>query len=265
MFNNLIESTSHVQEFKRRGSFLLFTTGVYTLLFIITGLISIYAYDAHLETQNTEYEITMVPVLPTEAAPEVIRNTIRPASNSDRTPTHSTRTELISSTSNPNVVPDHPGTVATNVPPARSDSVVGLTNVDPPTPVGNNRGVPGGSGNTPIDIPDTPPPPVPPSPTPAPPKILKVSQGVLRSRAISLPVPNYPQMARQIHLQGSVIVQVLIDEGGKVVSAEIVSGHQLFIPEAKRAAMQARFSPTLLGDKPVKVSGLITYNFVMPQ
>src|SRR6185437_5268233 len=49
MFNNLIESSSHAREFKRRGSFVLFTTTTYALLFIVAGVISIYAYDARLE------------------------------------------------------------------------------------------------------------------------------------------------------------------------------------------------------------------------
>src|SRR2546423_5640708 len=195
MFNNLIESTSHTREFKRRGSFVLFTTAVYAVLFVAIGVISIYAYDAHLESQSTELEITLFPVLPTEAVPEPIRNTVRPASNSETPPAHSIRTELISSTSNPNLVPDQPGTVAPTVPPARSDSVIGTINADPPTPVGSNRGS-GGTGNTPVvDIPDTPPPPPAPAPTPVVPKIVKVSQQVLRSQAISLPKPNYPPMA----------------------------------------------------------------------
>ena len=56
MFNNLIESTSHAKEFKRRGSFLLFTTATYVVLFVVTGVISIYAYDAHLDSQSTELE-----------------------------------------------------------------------------------------------------------------------------------------------------------------------------------------------------------------
>ena len=46
MFNNLIESSSHASEFKRRGSFFLFTTATYILLFVIGGVVSIYAYDA---------------------------------------------------------------------------------------------------------------------------------------------------------------------------------------------------------------------------
>ncbi|HEX5601436.1 MAG TPA: energy transducer TonB, partial [Pyrinomonadaceae bacterium] len=61
----------------------------------------------------------------------------------------------------------------------------------------------------------------------------------------------------------SVSVQVLIDETGRVVSAKAVSGHPLLTLDAQRAALQARFSPTKLGDQPVRVSGVITYNFVL--
>lgn len=262
MFNNLIESSSHVTEYKRRGSFLLFTGATYVVLFVIAGVVSIYAYDAHLERQSTELELlSWVPQPPPEAAPEVIRNTIRPASNSATTPTRSTRTELIDSTSNPNNPPRDIGTVAPSVPPARHDSVIGLINADPPTPTSGSRGT-GGTGNTPvnIDIPDTPPPP--PAPTPVVPKVLKVSR-VLNSQALSLPRPIYPQLARQTRTQGTVIVQVLIDEEGKVTQAKATSGHPMLIPEAQKAALQARFSPTMIGDQKVKVSGVITYNFVL--
>ena len=62
MFNNLIESSSHTKELKRRGSFLLFTTFTYLVLFVITGVASIYAYDAHLEEQTESLELlTFVP------------------------------------------------------------------------------------------------------------------------------------------------------------------------------------------------------------
>lgn len=263
MFNNLIESSSHAREYKRRGSFLLFTTATYLVLIAIGGVASIYAYDAHLEARSTELELlTFVPVPPAEAEPEVIRNTIRPASNSDRQPIRSTRTELIDSTSNPHNVPDKPGTKASDVPPARPDSVRETYNADPPTQAfGSDRGVRGGTGNTPVvDIPDTPPPP--PEPKPVTPKVLKISV-VLNSKAIELPQPNYPALARQIRLKGSVTVQVMIDESGKVVSAKALTGHTIFVNEAERAAMRARFSPTTINDQPVKVQGVITYNFVM--
>ena len=70
-------------------------------------------------------------------------------------------------------------------------------------------------------------------------------------------------MARQIRAQGSVNVQILVDEQGKVVSAQAVSGHPLLTSAAKEAALRARFTPTLLNGQPVKVQGVITYNFVL--
>jgi protein TonB len=260
MFNNLIESSSHAKEFKRRGSFLLFTTATYVVLFVVTGVISIYAYDAHLESQSTELELLTFVPLPAEEVPREIPNTIRPTSNSDHQPTQSIRTERIDSPSNPNNPPPTIGTVASAVPPARPDSILGRYNVDPPgPPPGSHTGVVGGTGNTPVQM-ETPPPPPAPNPTPVIPRVLKIST-VLNSRAISLPRPIYPKLALQIGLQGTVTVQVLIDETGRVVSAK-ASGHPLLVAEAQKAAMQARFSPTVISETPMKVSGVITYNFV---
>src|SRR6185295_5020308 len=102
MFNNLIESSSHSREYKRRGSFLLFTGATYLVLFVIAGVASIYAYDAHLEQQMTELELlSWVPQPPPEAAPDVVRNAPRPTSNTTTNTTRAIRTDLIDSTSNP--------------------------------------------------------------------------------------------------------------------------------------------------------------------
>src|ERR1043166_2151173 len=118
MFNNLNESTSHAKEFKRRGSFVLFTSATYVVLFVVTGVISIYAYDAHLESQSTEWEVTIMPVIPQAQPPEPVRNTIREAPNTNNSVTRSTRVgELIDSVTNPNNVPEHISTVAPSVPP----------------------------------------------------------------------------------------------------------------------------------------------------
>lgn len=264
MFNNLIESSSHVKEFKRRGSFLLLTTITYGVLLVIGGVASVYAYDAHLDSQSYELEITFVPLAPEATQPEPPKNTIRPASTSDATPRRSVRTELIASTSDPTNVPDHIGVKASTVPPARRDSIRGTFNADPPTPAFNGPGVPNGTGNQPaVDI-DTPPPPPAATPKPEIPKVLKVSQGVLTSKVLQLPRPAYPPLAKQMRLQGSISIQVLIDENGKVVSAKALAGHPVLVRAAEAAAIQARFSPTLLSNQPVKVSGVIIYNFVLP-
>ena len=108
------------------------------------------------------------------------------------------------------------------------------------------------------------PPPPPPTPKPEPPKPKTVvSGGVLNGKAISKPQPAYPAIAKAARAQGTVTVQILVDESGRVVSASAVNGHPLLQQAAVAAARQARFSPTLLSGQPVKVSGVITYNFVL--
>ena len=56
-------------------------------------------------------------------------------------------------------------------------------------------------------------------------------------------------------------LQVTIDEEGKVISAKAVSGHPFLRGVSEKAAWSARFTPTLLANVPVKVTGVITYNF----
>jgi protein TonB len=103
-----------------------------------------------------------------------------------------------------------------------------------------------------------------PVPTPVkPPPTLKVSLGVLVAKAISLPQPPYPPLAKQIRIQGPVTVQILVDEEGRVITAQPVSGHPTLVAAAKEAALRARFTPTKLSGVAVKVQGLITYNFIL--
>jgi protein TonB len=264
MFNNLIESSSHTKEFKRRGSFVLFTMATYLVLFVITGVVSIYAYDAHLDEQAEQLELlTFVPP-PAPDQPEPVRNTIPRSTNTPSNNTgQSVRTALVDSAANPNNPPKDVGVVASSVPPARPDSILGTMNADPPTPIGSRGANTGnGTGET-VSIPDDPPPPATPKPTPEVPKVIRISE-VLNSRAKDLPRPPYPAMAKIARVQGKVTVQVLIDETGNVVAANVVSGPPLLVVESRRAALQARFSPTTIDGKPVKVSGMITYNFLLP-
>ena len=86
---------------------------------------------------------------------------------------------------------------------------------------------------------------------------------MLNGKAISKPAPAYPPIAKAARASGTVTVQIVVDEGGRVVSASAVGGHPLLQQAAVSAARQARFSPTLLSGQPVKVSGVITYNFVL--
>ncbi|HNQ16081.1 MAG TPA: TonB family protein, partial [Pyrinomonadaceae bacterium] len=99
-----------------------------------------------------------------------------------------------------------------------------------------------------------------PAPTPKPvPKV--ISGGVVNGKATNLVKPPYPAAARAVRASGAVNVQVTIDENGSVISASAVSGHPLLRAAAVQAARSSRFSPTLLSGQPVKVTGVIVYNF----
>lgn len=126
----------------------------------------------------------------------------------------------------------------------------------------NNNGNRNYSRNTytPDDSDAAPPPPTPPgSRTSRDSK--PISGGVLNGKAISLPQPPYPAVAKAARASGTVTVQVTVDESGKVTSARAISGHPLLQAAAVQAAYQARFSPTMLAGKPVKVTGVLTYKF----
>lgn len=89
-----------------------------------------------------------------------------------------------------------------------------------------------------------------------------VSGGVLNGKAITLPKPVYPEIARNSRTAGRVVVGVTIDEQGNVIEAHAVSGHRLLRAAAVDAAREARFTPTLLSGQPVLVTGTISYEFV---
>lgn len=89
-----------------------------------------------------------------------------------------------------------------------------------------------------------------------------ISGGVLNSMATSFPKPTYPAAARAVRASGSVNVEVVVDEQGNVTSASAVSGHPLLRAASVAAAKQVKFAPMTLSGNPVKVVGIIIYNFV---
>jgi protein TonB len=105
-----------------------------------------------------------------------------------------------------------------------------------------------------------------PPPSPGPKPILKpVSGGVLNGTALNLPAPTYPDLARRMRVSGTVSVDVVVDETGKIISAQANSGPLSLRDAAVQAALRARFSPTKLSGQPVKVSGIINYKFALQQ
>jgi TonB family protein len=89
-----------------------------------------------------------------------------------------------------------------------------------------------------------------------------VEGGVLNSKALSLPKPVFPEEARRIKASGKVTVRVVVDENGKVISAQATDGPLPLREAAEAAARQATFAPTTKDGITVKVAGLLTYDFV---
>jgi TonB family protein len=90
-----------------------------------------------------------------------------------------------------------------------------------------------------------------------------ISGGVLNGKAVKKPPPHYPPVAKAAGQQGTVVVQITVDEEGNVISAKAVSGAPLLRGAGEEAARGAKFTPTTICGHPVKVSGVITYNFVL--
>ncbi|HEV8367602.1 MAG TPA: TonB family protein [Pyrinomonadaceae bacterium] len=258
MFDNLVESSSHKDDISRKGSFILATTVIYGVLLVTFFVAGIYWYDNHLGEMELELTTLVAPVpvpqVKAEERPKEEAKPVKVEQNVD------VRKELIASVDESRLPPKEISAKASEIPPVRR----GVTTVLGDTSSNAAAPMPAGPGTGTVAVPakvaiaDEPPPPeVRPTPPRAP-----ISGGVLNGKAISLPKPAYPPIARAAHASGTVVVQVLIDENGSVVSAHAVSGHPLLQAVAVGAAKQARFSPTKLSGQPVKVTGVIQYNFV---
>ena len=259
MFDNLVESSSHKDDLTRKGSFIGITFAIYTVLIVVFFVAGIFLYDAHLSTLDLELTTLVAPVpVPQAQKTEPEKQEAKPTKVEQNV---DVRRELIADVTRTELVPKEVSAKASDVPPVRRGVTTVLGSADSSAAVAMPAGPCSGTvttGPAKVQIADEPPPPeVKPTPPRAP-----ISGGVLNGKAINLPKPAYPPIARAAHASGTVVVQVLIDENGNVVSAHAVSGHPLLQAAAVGAAKSARFSPTKLSGQPVKVTGVIQYNFV---
>ena len=258
MFDNLVESSSHKDDLSRKGSFIVGTTVIYGVLLLTFFVAGIYWYDARLGDMELELTTLVAPVpIPQQQKQEEPKQEAKPVKVEQNV---DVRRELIADVTRTELVPKEVSAKASDVPPVRRGVTTVLGTADSSAANAMPSGPGAGtvvSAPTKVAIADEPPPPEP-KPTPRAP----ISGGVLNGKAISLPKPGYPAIAKAAHASGTVVVQVLIDENGNVVSANAVSGHPLLIQAAVSAARSAKFSPTKLSGQPVKVTGVIQYNFV---
>lgn len=95
-----------------------------------------------------------------------------------------------------------------------------------------------------------------------PPEMVRRSRGVVPGTVVRRVEPSYPSDALRHGINGKVVVEVAIDENGRVISATVLSGPQPLRDAAVRAARRWRFKPTLLNGVPAKASRTIEFNFV---
>lgn len=275
MLDQLVESKSTTQENTRRSGFLLTV-----FLVMVAALVGGWTYSLFGKeygvSDDLELSQLVAPVPIAEEEPPKPEPEQKPEKQEQKQTTEqdvTVRKELIARIDQ---APKEPPVVSTNkfsgkTIPEFGRYKQGDRDVDA-TPQNTGRQSTGDTGGggfepstpaEPVKTPEASKPPPPPPPPPAAPKPTKpISKGVINGSATSLPKPPYPPAAKAVRAAGAVNVQVLIDENGNVVSASAVSGHPLLRQAAVQAARSAKFKPTLLSGQPVKVNGVIVYNFV---
>ena len=263
MLDQLVESKSNTAENTRRSEFMVAVLVIAVLTVIGLWTRSLFAHQYDMGGDDLALTTLVAPV-PVEDEPEPEK-----PKEPEKQASADTRKELIANInqSPPKEIP--PPSVEKNTKMTiRENFNVKLGDTDANTGTMVERGGGrvtddgGGGGNlTATEAPkaesgaDEAPPP-----KKAPPRT--ISGGVLNGKATSLPKPAYPPAARAVRAGGACTVQVTISESGGVISASAASCHPLLASAAVSAARGARFSPTLLSGQPVKVTGVITYNFV---
>ncbi len=259
MLDQLVESKSNSKENTRRSEFLLVVLIVVISTLLGSWTYSLFAKDFGMGGDDLALTTLVAPVpVPDEEPPP------KEEKQPEKEVSADTRKELIADINMTLKEPPPVSTAKMTKMTIRQDYNVKLGDTDSNATVradGGGRVVDSGSptgisGSSTEKPPEEDAPPPPPKPKPK-----TISGGVLNGKATSLPKPAYPPAARAINAKGTVVVQVTIDESGRVISASASSGHPLLRAAAVSAAQGARFSPTLLTGQPVKVTGIITYNF----
>lgn len=254
MFEKLVESTKQKGS-RRTGRLFLITTLIYGAMLTTTGVATIFWFNPVL-ADTFKLESMLVPPVPPVSRP-VVQQTI---TRNNAVPAGFVPPVNPPPTANPTEVPPGPNRNRVMI-----DGVVGSPLI--------SDGVPGSARNDSFAG-DPPPPPAPrkpaptpelkPDPTPTPNRIVRTST-ILQGTAIRKVQPPYPPIAKAARIQGAVQVQVEISEEGQVISAVVLSGHPLLREASVQAARQWLWRPTILGDKPVKVQGVLTFNFTLTQ
>jgi TonB family protein len=90
-----------------------------------------------------------------------------------------------------------------------------------------------------------------------------VNLQALQEMAVKRTQPAYPAIAKAAGAQGTVVVNLQVNEHGDVIAARAVSGHPLLRDAAQDAARQWKFKAAQNHGQPAKTQGIITFNFTL--
>jgi periplasmic protein TonB len=92
---------------------------------------------------------------------------------------------------------------------------------------------------------------------------LNISSGIVAGNLLAPIRPEYPQIAKITHMEGTVVIDAIISRTGSIESARVLSGPPMLQSAALAAVRQARYRPFLLNGQPTEVQTTITINFRM--
>jgi TonB family protein len=115
------------------------------------------------------------------------------------------------------------------------------------------------------DAPPSPPPmqEAPPETKPATPPRVRIGGNVQAAKMIHQVQPIYPQIALTAHVQGTVVLHVIVAKDGTILDVQYVSGPALLMRSAMTAVRQWRYAPTLLNGEPVEVDTKVSVVFAL--
>ena len=90
-----------------------------------------------------------------------------------------------------------------------------------------------------------------------------MGQGIREPHRIAGSPPEYPIMARNARVQGTVILEAVINERGTIERVRVLKSEPLLDAAAIAAVQNWRYTPTLLNGTPVSVLMTITINFTL--
>jgi periplasmic protein TonB len=251
MFDKLVESSMQKRKM-RGGRYIVVTTLIYAIALIAFAVGAIIVFSPVLAEEFSVLSRLTPPPLPQGPSPQpAIQHTTKAISD---------RNTFVPPTRLPTAIP----------PATDADKLISRHLVVHGAPLlfGDWRGkvADGHDKGEPV-----PPPPVKPTPKIDPVNTsevkpqgpTKVSEGVLQGIAIRREKPSYPAIATKVRASGQVQVLVTISEEGRVIEATALNGHPMLKPVAVEAARKWLFSPTTLSRVPVKVQGVLTFNFIL--